>query len=197
MPYYKVYNRKIYDSEVKCLLIKIRSDEVITDKEAKMFNKLFSLSLIYESALGIISTIFDPSIVEESKIRNDNYSISKPNYDKIFKSIFGVEYSYTFDKLMYLRNTICHNYSKAMAKANSLVNSLGLVDLIKLLLEMHKKSGMGRELALCVYDMFKDRINVEDLFSTDTEFKLFKSMLNESLEEYLFESAIDFLLVRR
>ena len=83
-----------------------------------------------------------------------------------------------------------------MQKLYGQVVNIDLIDLIKLLLELQKKSGMGRELAICVYEMFKEDINVKDLFDGEDDYEHFEIQLNEYMKESEFELALDYLLMR-
>lgn len=196
MPYCKLYNKPIYDSDIKCLLLKIKYENNLDDKTLQLIYRSNNLSIIYEIIIGIISTLIDLSKVDNKEISKGLYLIEKDKYRKVVINIFGRDFYYILRSLSDIRNNASHSLSESIKRFDYSIKSLGLTKLIKMILTLHKKTGMGRELAICVYEMFRDDINIQDLFESEMQYKVFDSLLMPAQRENLFESALDFLLIR-
>ena len=195
MPYYKVYSRKLYDADIKYLLLKIKYEKDIDTKILKLIYNSNNISIIYEIVIGIISTLIDRTEIKCKEIGDGLYAVGSVVYKKVVTDIFDVDFYYTLVGLSRIRNNASHSLSESIKDFKSELLDLGLINLIKMVLTLYKKAGIGRELATCIYEMFKDDIDIRELFESEMQYKIFDSLLMPAQRENLFESAVDFLLV--
>lgn len=196
MPYRKVYNRDIYLADAKYLLLKIREEGIIKSEYIIRCNRIYNLSVIFEILTGILSTTYNLNMVKYTRTKDGRILISTSNYRTLLEKKLGYEFYFVIEPLSKVRNAASHTFSNMIDNYDSYIEYIDFVHLIKFILEIQKKSGMGREIAVCVYDMFKENIDIKDLFNDADEYKHFETQLNGYMKESEFELALDYLLLR-
>lgn len=112
MPYYKLYNKGIYDLEVKWLLNKIIDEKSILNPNTRKCNNIHNISIICEIICGILSTIMDITNIPNKEITEELNIIGRKTYNSVVASILGYSSSFILDAVCEIRNTASHSLFK-------------------------------------------------------------------------------------
>lgn len=150
-----LYSPEVYKEEVAFLEEKTEWESEISEPTMSKLYKADTLRAVYIILGGIVSC----KVGDKNKILSE---ITQEYFLSGIKSILGKDDYSSISQLFKIRRTYFYSIGKLVEEYDDLLDELNFDNLCELILNLHKETGMGKELINCLNIAFPDRVKGVD-----------------------------------